>query len=54
MGMTLLFVTELEMFRKTPPSQLFYKPIWSQPGMTAPVALFQEGGAVHERQQDAA
>ena len=54
MGMTLLFVTELEMFRQTPASELFYKPIWSQPGMTGPVALFQEGGAVHERQQDAA
>lgn len=54
MGMTLLFVAELEVFRKTPPSELFYKPIWSQPGMATPVTLFQEGGAVDERQQDAA
>ncbi|MFN0146543.1 MAG: replication-relaxation family protein [Dehalococcoidia bacterium] len=47
-GVTFLRVAELNVFLAVPPPELFRRPIWSQPGVDAPVALFP-GGEAHEQ-----
>ena len=54
LGVTLLRVAELETFLRLTPEETFYQPIWSQPGLDGPVALFQQGDVQDVRLSSAA
>lgn len=51
-GVHFVRVAELETFLALAPAEVFTAPIWRQPGIVEPVALFQKGGA-NERVQAA-
>lgn len=46
--MTVFRVAELEGFLRLSPEDVFYAPIWSQPGVDGPVALFSRGEGTNE------
>jgi hypothetical protein len=49
-GVTFVRVAELATFLNLSPAELFFRPVWSQPGVDGPVPLFP-GGATHAQQQ---
>lgn len=50
-GVTFVRVVELATFLKLSPAELFFRPVWSQPGVDGPVPLFPAGGDTHAQQQ---